>query len=75
MLPDPICASAETLGGNCKIVGLVLKGIKTLAALGDFVDVVAHHTDCVVDLLERSVVSLKSDLALIHSGEERYIDA
>jgi hypothetical protein len=34
-----------------QVVGLVLKGIESLATLGNLVDVVTHHTDGVIDLL------------------------
>lgn len=51
MLANAVGAAAETLGGDGKVVGLILKSIETLSTLGNLVDVVAHHTDGVVDLL------------------------
>lgn len=51
LLPDSIGTSTEPLRGNSKIISLILKRIEPFAALRDFVDVVAHHAYCVVDLL------------------------
>jgi len=55
------------LGGDSQVVGLILEGIETFAALRDLVDVVTHHTDRVVDLLR--LVSIVSDGAA--TGSDR----
>lgn len=46
-----IGASAETLSRDSKVVGLVLERIQVLTTLGDLVDVFAHHTDGIINLL------------------------
>jgi len=46
-----IRATAKTLGGDSKVVSFILKCVETFTTLGDFVDIVAHHTNGVVDLL------------------------
>ena len=46
-----IGTSAEALGRDGKIVGLVLERVQVLTTLGDLVDVFAHHTDGIIDLL------------------------
>jgi hypothetical protein len=60
LLANPVGATTESLGRDGKVVGLVLESIETLATLGDLVDVIAHHTDGVVDL---SLKSLRSRIA------------
>ena len=39
--------------GLVQVLGLVLELVDVLAALGDGFEVLLHHIDCVVDLLER----------------------
>lgn len=51
LLANPIRTSAEALSRHGEIVRLVLQSIETLPTLRDLVDVVAHDTDRVVDLL------------------------
>lgn len=51
-----IGAAAEALGRDGQVVGLVLQGIEVLTTLRDLVDVFAHHTDGVIDLLEETVL-------------------
>lgn len=53
MFPYPIGTPTESLSGNSQVVGLVLQGIEPFATLGDFVDILTHHTDGVIDLLEK----------------------
>jgi len=48
-LADTVGASAEALSRALQVIGLVLKGVETLAALGNLGDVVAHDTDGGVD--------------------------
>ena len=57
LLPHSVCPSSEALGGDCEIVGLVLERIQALATLRDLVDVLTHHTNGIVDLLETSWIS------------------
>jgi hypothetical protein len=65
LLSHTIGASPEALRRHCQVIGLVLKGIESLASLGDFVNVLSHHTDSVVNLLSR--VSWRS---IIHSRRD-----
>lgn len=51
LLADAVGAPTEALGRDSQVVGLILQSIKTLASLGDLVDVLTHHADGVVDLL------------------------
>ena len=53
LLAYSVCASAEALGGNGEVIGLVLECVKPLTTLRDFVDVIAHYTNGVVDLLAK----------------------
>jgi hypothetical protein len=55
LLAYTVGSAAEALGRNCQVVGLVLERIEALATLGDLVDVIAHHTDGVVDLSLQSL--------------------
>lgn len=50
--PYTIGTASEALGGDGQVVGLVLERVESLAALGDFVDVVTHDTDRAVDFLD-----------------------
>lgn len=52
LLADSVGATAEALGRDGQVVGLILQGIQALATLGNFVDVLSHHTNGVVDLLQ-----------------------
>lgn len=54
LLAHTVCTATEALGRDSQVVGLVLQRIEALTTLRDLVDVVAHHTDGVVDLLKRS---------------------
>lgn len=58
LLSDAVGAAAEALRRHCEVVGLVLEGVEALATLRDLVDVVAHNTDSVIDLLQPICVSL-----------------
>jgi hypothetical protein len=49
--PHTIGAASETLSGNGEVVGFVLEGVESFAALGDLVDVVAHDAYRAVDFL------------------------
>lgn len=49
---DPVGAPTESLGADGKIICLVLDRVQPLASLGNFVDVVPHDADGVVDLLD-----------------------
>jgi hypothetical protein len=51
LLAHPVGAAAEALGGNSQVVGLILKGIETLATLRHLVYVLSHYTNGVIDLL------------------------
>jgi hypothetical protein len=51
-LAHSVGPTAKALGRRCQVIGLVLKGVETLATLRHLVNVVSHHTDSVVDLLE-----------------------
>lgn len=51
LLAHPVCAPAESLSRHGEVVCLVLERIQTLATLRYFVDVLAHHTDGIIDLL------------------------
>lgn len=51
LLSNPIGSTAEPLGGVGEVVCLVLEGVEALSTLGDLVDVLAHHTDGIIDLL------------------------
>lgn len=50
LLAHSVGAAAETLGGDGQIVGLILQGIQSLATLGNFVDVLSHYTNGVINL-------------------------
>ena len=54
LLADSVGATAEALGRDGQVVGLILQGIQALATLGNLVDVLSHHTNGVVDLLRYS---------------------
>ena len=58
LLANSVGTTTEPLSGDSEVVGLILQSIKAFTALGDLVDVVAHHTDGVVDLLQKSVSQL-----------------
>lgn len=49
---DSIGASSEPLCTDGQVVGLVFYGVQSFTSFGDFVDVVSHDSDGVVDLLE-----------------------
>lgn len=51
LLSNAVRTSTEAMSRGSQVVGLILKGIETLAALGDLVDILAHNTDRVIDLL------------------------
>lgn len=59
LLAYSVGTSAEALGGYGKVVGLILKGIETLATLGHLVDVLSHYTNGVIDLLQKEVSSCR----------------
>lgn len=50
-LPEALCRHGE-------IVRLVLQRVEVLAALGHFVDVLAHHVDCAVDFLQAHTLAI-----------------
>jgi len=50
LFADSVRAASEALRGNSKVVCLVLKSVKPLASLGDFVDVVSHNAHRVINL-------------------------
>jgi hypothetical protein len=52
LLTNTVGTTSEALSGNGKVVCLILKRIQTLTTLGDFVDVLAHYTNGIVDLLK-----------------------
>lgn len=58
LLANTVGAATETLGRDGQIIGLVLKRVEILSTLRDLVDIVAHHTDGIVDLLKSELVSL-----------------
>jgi hypothetical protein len=68
LLANAIGAAAETLGGDGKVVGLILKSIETLSTLGNLVDVVAHHTDGVVDLSLESLCPRSASSTFLRCG-------
>ena len=51
LLADSVGAATEALSGDGQVVGLILQGSQALATLGNFVDVLSHHTNGVIDLL------------------------
>ena len=51
LLANSVGTSAESLGGYSKLVGLIQKLADPFTTLRDLVDVVAHHTNGIVDLL------------------------
>lgn len=51
LLAYTVGSTAETLSRLCKVVGLILERVQALTALGYLVDVVAHNTNGVIDLL------------------------
>jgi hypothetical protein len=52
-----IRAPSEALGGDCKVIGLVLERVQAFAALRDLVDILAHYTNGIVNLLETRRIS------------------
>lgn len=52
LLSYSVGTTAETLGRLGKVVSLVLESVQAFTTLGDLVDVVAHDTDGIVDLLQ-----------------------
>ena len=64
LLSDPIGATSEALGGNCKVVCFVLKRIQSFASLRDFVDVFSHHTHGIVDLLRNKSAIARQHLRI-----------
>ena len=51
LLANSIGTSAETLGGNSEVIGLVLQVVEILASLRDLVNVITHHANGIIDLL------------------------
>lgn len=51
LLAHTICAAAESLGGDGKVIGLVLKAVKSLSTIGNLVDVFPHDANSIIDLL------------------------
>jgi len=51
LLPNPVCTTAEPLGRVRQVVSLVLKSVQPCATVCDLVDILAHYTDSVIDLL------------------------
>jgi hypothetical protein len=64
LLPDPVGTTTETLGGLRQVIGLVLETVKSRSAIGDLVDVLAHNSDSIIDLLLDSCSSLVAGRAL-----------
>lgn len=60
VLTHTVGAPAEALGTDGKVIGFVFNRVQSFTTLGDFIDIVPHDTDSVVDLLE---VSMGSPLA------------
>lgn len=52
LLADLVGTATETLCTNGEVIGLGLKSIDPFTTLRDLVDVFAHHSDGVIDLLE-----------------------
>lgn len=52
LFSDSVGAPSKALSGHGQVVGFVLQGVETLSSLGDFVDVLAHYTHGVIDLLQ-----------------------
>jgi hypothetical protein len=71
ILAHAIGASAEALGRDGEVVGLVLQRIQVLTTLRDLVDVFAHHTDSVVDLCLQCGGSLVAILSIASLGTVR----
>jgi len=55
LLANAVGATAEAMRRGRKVVGLVLEGVESLAALRYLVDVLAHHPDGVIDLSLQSL--------------------
>lgn len=51
LLADLVGTTTEALCTNGEVIGLGLKGIDPFTTLRDLVDVLAHHSDGVIDLL------------------------
>lgn len=58
-LADSVGTTTEPLGGCRQIIGLILKMVETLATLRHLVDVVAHHTNGIIDLLKMDMSAIK----------------
>jgi len=50
LFPHPVGAAAESLGRDGQVVGLVLESVEPSATVGDFIDVLTHDADGVVNL-------------------------
>jgi hypothetical protein len=57
LLANAIRAATEAVGRCREIVGLVLQSVKPLASLRNFVDVLPHNANSVIDLLQKHAVS------------------
>jgi hypothetical protein len=51
LFPNPVGTTTEPLGGVRQVVSLVLKSVQSCTTICDLVDVLAHYTDSVIDLL------------------------
>lgn len=57
LLADSVGTPAESLSGHSQVVGLILQRVETFTTLGDLVDVLAHYTDGIIDLLSKRVLA------------------
>lgn len=64
LLPDPVGSTTEALGGLRQVIGLILEAVKSRTAVGDLVDVLAHNSNGIIDLLLDSCSSLVTGRAL-----------
>ena len=55
LLADTIGAATEALSGLIEVLRFVLELVNVLAALGDGFEVLLHHVDGVIDLLDTRV--------------------
>jgi len=54
LFANSVGSTTEALSGDCKVVGLILKGIEAFTTLRDLVDILFHHTNGIIDLLRRN---------------------
>lgn len=50
------------MGRDCKVVGLILEGVEAFTTFADLVNILAHYTNSVIDLLEKeekSIIALR----------------